>query len=141
MFNDSQETFPETKFNVGQWIGPAVDVGSDLTYTILESNGQVVPRSTIRHMTLDELKNPDHIVMTKAFEYNIIKKLGVPATEKEFDKDYFTPTYEYYDDDHQDAAPDAPPEQLTPTPEIGDNYLNMELMFPCGGTLAMGQVT
>ena len=52
-----------------------------------------------------------------------------------------TPTYEYYDDDHQDATPDAPPEQLTPTPEIGDNYLNMELMLPCGGTLARGQVT
>ena len=50
---------------------------------------------------------------------------GFPATENYFDKDYLTPTYEYYDDDHQDAAPDAPPEKLTPTPEIGDNYLNM----------------
>ena len=52
-----------------------------------------------------------------------------------------TPTYEYYDDDHQDAAPDAPPEHLTPTPEIGENYLNMELMLPRGGTLARGRVT
>ena len=52
-----------------------------------------------------------------------------------------TPTYEYYDDDHQDAASDAPPEQLTPTPEIGDNYLNMELMLPRCGTLARGRVT
>ena len=52
-----------------------------------------------------------------------------------------TPTYEYYDDDHPDAAPDARPEKLTPTPEIGDNYLNMELMLPRGGTLARGLVT
>ena len=52
-----------------------------------------------------------------------------------------TPTYEYYDDDHQDAAPDAPPEHLTSTPEIGDNYLNMELMLPRGGTLARVRVT
>ena len=65
----------------------------------------------------------------------------VPATENEFDKDYLTLTYEYYDDDHQDAAPDTPPEHLTPTPDIGDNYLNMELMLPCGGTLARGRVT
>ena len=49
-----------------------------------------------------------------------------------YDKDYLTPTYEYYDDDHKDATPDAPPEKLTPTPEIGDNYLNMELMLPRG---------
>ena len=34
MFNDSQATFPETKFHVGRWLGPAVDVGSDLTSTV-----------------------------------------------------------------------------------------------------------
>ena len=28
MFNDSQATFPETKFHVGRWLGPDVDVGS-----------------------------------------------------------------------------------------------------------------
>ena len=79
--------------------------------------------------------------MTKAFDDNIIQKIGVPATENDFDKDYLTPTFEYYNDDNQDAAPDAPPENLAPTPEIGNNYLNMELMLPRGGTLARGQVT
>ena len=74
--------------------------------------------------------------MKKAFNENIIQKIGVPATENEFDKDYLTPTFEYYNDDHQYTAPDAPPENLTPTPEIGDNYLSMELMLPRGVTLA-----
>ena len=104
MFNDSQATFPETKFHVGRWLGHAVDVGSALTYKILKSNGQLVPRSTIRHLTLDKLENPDHIAMTKAFDDNIIQKIGVPATENDFDKDYLTPPYEYYDDDHQDGT-------------------------------------
>ena len=76
-------------------------------------------------MTLDKLTNPDHIAMRKAFDDNIIQKIGVPATENDFDKDYLTPTYEYYDDDHQEGNPEAPPKQLTPTPETGDNYLNM----------------
>ena len=141
MFNDSQATLPETKFHVGRWLGPAVDVGFALTYKILKSNGQVVPLSTIRHLSLDELANPDHIAMTKSFDDNIIQNIGVLATENDFDKDYLTPTYEYYDDEHQDIALDAPPEKLTPTPEIGDNYLNMELMMPRGGTLARGRVT
>ena len=79
--------------------------------------------------------------MTKAFDDNIIQKIGVPATEDDFDKYYLTPANEYYNDDHEDAAPDAPPEHLTPIPEIEDNYLNMELMLPRGGTLARGQVT
>ena len=141
MFNYSQATFPDIKFHVGRRLGPAVDVGSALTYKIFKNNGQVVPRSTIRNLTLDELANLDHIATTKAFDDNIIQKIGVPATENDFDKYYLTPTYKYYDDDHQDAAPDSPPEQLTPTPEIGDNYLNMELMLPRGGTLARGRVT
>ena len=138
MFNDSQATFPETKFHVGRWLGPAVDVGSALTYKILKSNGQVVPRSTIRNLTHEELTNPDHIAMTKNFDDNIIQKIDVPATENDFDKYYLTPIYEYYDDDHQNTAPDAPPEKLTPTPEIGDNYVNMGLMLPRSGTLARG---
>ena len=79
--------------------------------------------------------------MTKSFNDNIIQKIGVPATENDFDKDYLTPTFEFYDDDHQDTAPDAPPENLKTTPEIGDNYLNMELMLPRGGTLARGRAT
>ena len=80
MFNDSQATFPETKFHVGRWLGHAVDVGSALTQKILKSNNQVVPHSTIRHLTLDESTNPYHIAMAKAFDDNIVQKLGVPAT-------------------------------------------------------------
>ena len=76
----------------------------------MKINSQVVPRSTIRHLTLDELTNPDHIAMTKAFDENIIQKIGVPATKNNFDKEYLTPAFEYYNDDNQDAAPDAPPE-------------------------------
>ena len=89
-------------------------MGSALTYKILKSNGQVVPLSTIIHLTLDELTNPDHIAMRKTFYDTIIQKIGVPATENDFDKDYLTPTYEYYDDDHQEGNPNAPPEQLSP---------------------------
>ena len=77
--------------------------------------------------------------MTKAFEYNIIQKLGVPAIDNDFDKDYLTPIYEYYDDDHQEGNPDAPPEQLTPTPEIGGKLLKHGInvasrWHPCEGT-------
>ena len=75
---------PKTKFHVGRLLGPAVDVGSALTYKILKINGQVVPRSTIRHLTLDKLTNPDPIATTKDFYNNIIQKIGVPATKNDF---------------------------------------------------------
>ena len=85
MFNDSQATFPETKFHEGRWLGPAVDVESALTNKTMKSNGQVVPCSSIRHLTLDKLTNQDHIAMTKDFDNNIIYKIGVPTNEHDFD--------------------------------------------------------
>ena len=45
--------------------------------------------------------------MTKEFDNKIIQKIDVRATENDFDKDYLIPTYEYYDDDHQDTNPNA----------------------------------
>ena len=46
-----------------------------------------------------------------------------------FNKDYLTPKYEYYDYDHQDGTPDSRPEQLTLTPEIGDNYFLYDIVI------------
>jgi len=141
MFNDSQATFPETKFHVGRWLGPAIDVGSALTYKLLKNNGQVVQRSTIRHLTLEELTNTDQIAMCKAFNDDIVQKIGAPATKSNFNADYLTPTYDHYENDHQEGTPDAPPEDEVPIPEIGDNHLNMEIMFHRSGILVMGRVT
>ena len=72
-----------------------------MAYKILEINVQVVLRSTTRHLTLDELTNPDHKATKKAFDDTIIQKIGVPVTENDFYKDYLTPTYEYYYGDHK----------------------------------------
>ena len=58
-----------------------------MTYKIFKSNDQVFPLSTIRHLILEELANPDHIAMTKDFDDSIIQKISVPATENNFDED------------------------------------------------------
>ena len=34
------KTFSETKFQVGRWLGPAIDVGSALTYKILKATDE-----------------------------------------------------------------------------------------------------
>ena len=36
---------------------------------------------------------------------------------------------------------DDPPEDLELKPEVGDTYVNTELMLPRGGTLSKGRVT
>jgi hypothetical protein len=39
MFRDNVPTFPDVKLTLGQYLGPATDVGSALTTKILKSNG------------------------------------------------------------------------------------------------------
>ena len=57
----------------------------------------------------------------------------------------YEPHYVYDDEgtadiNPADQIPAAPPEELTPTPEVGDNYLGASVMLPRGGTLARGHV-
>ena len=46
----------------------------------------------------------------------------------------------YEDDDHDGRIPDPPDEELDATPEIGDNYVNTEVMLPRGDHMARGKV-
>ena len=50
------------------------------------------------------------------------------------------PTYDAYVDDMTEGTPNAPDKYREPTPEAGDNYLNMGVMLPHSDTLSRGQV-
>ena len=74
-------------------------------------------------------------------------KLGEAATEANFDKSVLTLVYKTYkpnvyngegtpDPDPADQVPAEPPEEITPTPEIGDTSLGANILLPRGGTLA-----
>ena len=51
--------FPDDKWKLGGYLGPATDVGSMMTSKILNYNGNYVPRSTFRPLTEAEMANPD----------------------------------------------------------------------------------
>ena len=77
MFYDSPDhTFPDLKFELGRWLGPARDVGSALTYHILKPNGEVIPRSTVRHLTEEEMTDPVMIDRMKSFDENTEEALS-----------------------------------------------------------------
>jgi hypothetical protein len=71
--------------------------------------------------------------MHRVFNETITHHLGPNATEQDFPAEDLTPDYDFYYDDH-DLDPDHG--DLEVTPEMGDNYLNAEIFFPQGGTLA-----
>jgi hypothetical protein len=127
MFRDNVPTFPDIKLTLGQYLGPATNVGSVLTAKTLKSNGQTVCRSTLRHLNNEEIHCPIHQEMCKVFNETITHHLGPNATEKDFQAEDLTPDYYSYDDDH-DLDPDHG--DLEVTREMRDNYLNAEISFP-----------
>ena len=46
MFCDNTPMFPDDKMILGQYLGPATDVGPIMTFKILKSNGQILYRLT-----------------------------------------------------------------------------------------------
>jgi hypothetical protein len=129
MFQDNLPTFPDNKLILGQYLGPATDVGSALTAKILKSNGQTVCRSTLRHLTEKETHCPIHLGTRRVFDETVASHLGPDATDQDFPAEDLTPDFDHYDNDH-DLDPDHG--DLEVTPEVGDNHLDAEISVPRG---------
>jgi hypothetical protein len=138
MFQDNVPTFPDVKLILGQYLGPATNVGSTLTAKILKSNRQTVCRSTLRHLTDKEIHCLIHLEMHRVFDETIANHLGPNATDQDFPAEDLTPDFDHCDNDHD---LDSDHGDLEVTPEMGDNYLNAEISVPRGGTLMKGRVT
>jgi hypothetical protein len=137
MYRDNTPSYPDDKLILGRYLGPATDIGSALTTKILQPNGQFVCRSTLRHLTDEELQSSVHLDKRCQFDEFVATHLGPAATVQDFPAENLTPDPDHFDDtdpndpDHGDAEI---------TPEMGDNYLSAEIMLPRGGTMVKGRV-
>ena len=128
--------FPHDKWTLGRYLGPAIDVGSAMTAKILKDNGQFVCRSTLRHLTPDEVQNPEYEALKLQFTQELDRRLGKACTEKDFAAEDLTPDLPLFDHDTNPSLDD----DLEPTPEAGDNYLTARVMIPRGSSLARESV-
>jgi hypothetical protein len=109
-----------------------------LTAKILKSNKQTVCRLTLWHLINKETHCPIHLETCRVFDETIASHLGPNATDQDFPAEDLTSDFDHYNDDH-DLDPDHG--DLEVTLEMGDNYLNVEISVPQGGTLMKGHVT
>jgi hypothetical protein len=72
------------------------------------------------------------------FDQSIVTHLGTAATADDFETEHLTPNPAYFDDIHI-VDPDYGDAEITP--EMGDNYLTVEIMLPRGGTMGKGRVS
>ena len=142
-FRDAAVSFPEDKLVLGRYLGPSIDIGPALTAKILKQNGQVVHRSTYRGLTPEELASPTEQAARTMFDESIGRTLGPETKVDDFEELDVedTPTFDRYEDDSEEGQmPEPQAEELEPTPEVGDNYVNTEVMLPRGDSMARGRV-
>ena len=53
-------SYPEYNLVLGRYLGPTLDVGPAMCAKILKHNGRVVPRSTLRTLTREDIDSPVH---------------------------------------------------------------------------------
>ena len=101
---------------------------------ILKQNGQVVYRSTVRHLSNDKISDDVHTKSRHDFDLAIAESHGPAATASDFPVDDLTPEYKDFDSGdvkigsaHDDLEPE---DTETVTPETGDNLINAEVEIP-----------
>jgi hypothetical protein len=138
MLCDNEPSYPDDKHILGQYLGPAIDNGLALMAKILKSNGVFVCRSTLRHLTAEELSSSVHKEMRRRFDESIEHHLGLAALPQNFPAEDVTSDPTYFDDTN---AMDPEYGDAEIMPKIGDNYLSAKLMLRKGGVMVKGQVT
>ena len=127
----------------GRWLGVAENIGSIMTYHILQENGRVVARSTVWNPTNLEMQTDDVKAIFTAYDVEIARRLGTAdfpvegdkpdpelwADLKETDEDFREEFFKVYQDSDLPNAVDD-----EPTPGIADTeLLRMELALPRDG--------
>ena len=93
-------------------------------------------------MTHYEHACPVHIADHKSFDDSTAKQLDLAAQDTDFLAEDLTPEYELFGDvGGADFDLDPDHADLKVTPEVGGNYVGVNLLFPKGGTMTRGHVT
>jgi hypothetical protein len=102
-FRDTAAKLPVSKIQLGRDLGAAIDIGPAMTCKILKQNGSVMYRSSLRHLTQDEIQSPTEQKERAEFDIAIEEKFGPVMNKDDFQNDpdyadFVTPTYDCYED-------------------------------------------
>ena len=130
IFNNSPNPYPNGKPTLGRWLGPAKDYSQQMTSKILMVNGEVVHWSEVCLLTQKKINSPVKGAKRKRFDEEIERICGPAPMIYDFEVEADTPVWEMYLDDSEKQMPEGPDVELKATPEIGDVFLDAEVMFP-----------
>ena len=153
-YREHTTAFPHNREVLGQVLGPARSEGNEVAQWILKANGRVVPRRSLRPLTIAELHSPvehkKHDVFNTLIERRMGTSINPPPTPEDRDPATDDPTKEddLNDDDEMDVLVESPnhEDMLDSTGRIleqqpaFDKIINAEVMIQNGDEMAMGKV-
>ena len=79
-------SFPENKEKLGRVLGPTVNEGNEMAQVVLVASSKVIPRRTLRRLSIAELNSEVDKIKRSIFDDIILKKLGdsIRAPEKQY---------------------------------------------------------
>ena len=151
-FRQQKAQFPRQKSELGRCLGPTKNEGNEMCQWVLQQNGQVVPRRTLRRLKPEEISptNVSEANKRAAFDAEIKKRLGdsivkpPPRRMRLMDP---TNNFDYDSDDELATAnvvPAADAVDATGKPlnqqSVTDLLINAEVMLPNGHSQQMAKV-
>jgi hypothetical protein len=152
-FRQNTAGFPHNKEVLGRCLGPTKNDGNEMCQWILQMNGEVVPRRSLRRLRPDELaaSNASEARKRAQFDEAISAKLGDSFTMHPLPARVSNPqdggtTYVPYEDDEEHSAtvPEADALDSSGKPvnqqSMTDLLLNAEVLLPRGESMQMAKV-
>jgi hypothetical protein len=103
-FRDTSVNFSESKIHLGRDLGAAIGIGPAMARKVLNVEGKVMYRTSVKSLTPDESQSPSEARARLAFHEAVEKKHGPSMTKDDFKDDpdiadFETPTFEPYEDE------------------------------------------
>ena len=141
--------FPYSRWQLGKILGPTKNEGNEMTQYILKINSQVVPRRTVRPLTIEEVESETEKLKRVTFDTKIKELLGdsMQLPDSSTNKDKLLDLKEFDWISEQDIHPDdmvtfADDDPKSNTEQsIRDAILDIELDMSVDGKLKHGKVT
>ena len=129
---------------LGRWLGVARRVGGALCYYVLTRSARVVARTSVQHVTQQDLSNPAIAKRMEEFDNRVWSLLDDPEHEvRPAEENGFLVSELSIEDDDQDLelVDDHLPEVEDYSPETYDQYLGAQIIVPTDGERITGRVT
>jgi hypothetical protein len=146
-FRDTAEKIPVSKIQFGRDLGAAIDIGPVMARKILNKNGSVMYRTSVRPLSPDEIQYPTEDKEREEFDIAIEKKFVASMDKSDFkdDPDYadfVTPTYDFYEDDEVSSSKMPYIDDIKEDHDVDtyDQYVGAHVRVPIGYEIRSGKV-